>query len=115
MRFSAARTEPLTNLPLDGRTDRDAAKATGADGRADASLLLPPMLPLDPDNRGNLLSIPDNSTDESEPAKKRENPRLMPENAGFLRSFASGRHGIRTCDLRRVSSHPQHPRFGLFP
>ena len=80
----AGAVELLPSLPLDAgdsQSELTTAKATGTDGR-EASPLLPPMLPLNPENRGKLPSIPDNSTDENEPAKKRENPCISLEKQG---------------------------------
>lgn len=51
----AGAVEPLPDLPFDAGDSKKAttAKATGTDGRTvQGSLWLPPMLPLNPENRG---------------------------------------------------------------
>lgn len=100
----AGAVELLPNLPLDGRTNRDTAKATGTDGRAGASPSLPPMLPLAAGKSCQSLAIAGHLATDGEDIKKRENPRSSEENAGFLGVSTSGRHGIRTCGLRRVKT-----------
>jgi len=93
----AGAVELLPDLPLDGdgsKGEVTTAKATGTDGRTvQASPWLPPMLPLNPDKQGKLLSIPDNSTDKTdknEPAKKRENPKETSGFPGIFKERAKG-------------------------
>ena len=103
----AGAVELLPSLPLTGddhESEGNALQATGTENETahDAARKRPPNRPLNPGNQGKLLSIPDDSTDENEPAKKSENPPVSKENAGFSGVPSSGRYGARTCDLRLV-------------
>ena len=102
----AGAVELLPDLPLDGtaRTDDGTATsvATGTDGGTiDASRKLPPKLPPRlPRNAWNecqTLVIAGHSTAETEPAKKRENPRLSQGRRGF--SGVSAQWAIQDSNL----------------
>ena len=102
----AGAVERLPDLPLDGRTDREAGQATGTDGKA-ASVSprkCPPISPLPAVNLRKSEGKIDNNPIPDVELPKREKPANSLENAGFSGFRTSGRHGTRTCDLRRVKT-----------
>jgi len=96
----AGAVERLPDLPLDAgdRTDAmTAARATGTDaGTVKASPKLPPKLPLNSENRGKFGVIAGNNSQPTVELPKRENPRFLRENTGFLRFSGNDPDGTRT-------------------
>jgi len=97
----AGAVERLPSLPLDG-TDRDAARATGTDGKAasESPRKCPPISPL---NSGNLCKsgvIPDDNSKADVELPKREKPAFSLKRRGFL-----GLSG----EWRRTGSNRQPP------
>ncbi len=105
----SAAVESLPSLPLGG-IDGEAGQATGTDGQA-ASISPRKCPPISPLPAGNLCKSEgkiDNNAKQDTELPKQEKPAVSLGKRGFTGVLSSGRHGTRTCDLRRVKTKCAH-------